>query len=177
MAEIPEKPIPPNNPPRLKQPEDYYIRKLLLKVPLSDVMTTPVATVRADAPFREVVRTMNDHRVRHIPIVDGHGRLAGLITQRDVYRIQSPRKLEDGRWYYDEAELDAVILSRVMNDKPFTLPPQARLAEALEKMVQFKYGCVPVTDDHRKVVGIVTQYDFLKLAVAILHEGDSERKK
>jgi len=48
------------------------------------IMTTPVVTVRADAPIEEVVATMERHQIRRILVVDGGGYCAGIIAQADV---------------------------------------------------------------------------------------------
>lgn len=51
---------------------------------LRDVMTTEVATVPAAATMAEVAGVMLERRVRRVPIVDPHGRLAGLVTLDDL---------------------------------------------------------------------------------------------
>ena len=42
--------------------------------------------------------------------------------------------------------------------------------EAAEILYRNKYGCLPVLDDDRKLVGIITEADFLRLAIALLHD-------
>ena len=47
-------------------------------------MTTPVVTVRADAPIDDVISTMESHQIRRVPVVDDGGCCAGIIAQADV---------------------------------------------------------------------------------------------
>lgn len=48
-----------------------------------DVMTADVITASPDAPIRDVMDTMTEHRIRHLPVVE-NGRLAGIISIGDV---------------------------------------------------------------------------------------------
>ena len=50
-------------------------------------MSKPVVTVRTDAPFAEVLSTMEEHQIRRLPVVDGQGSCVGIIAQADVARI------------------------------------------------------------------------------------------
>ena len=155
---------------KLKYSEDYYVRVLLNKVPLKDVMTEKVISIREDAPFHEVADKIMKNSIRHLPVVDQDNKLIGLMTERDLYKIQSPRRLEDGTWYYDQEILDNFILKDVMIPKPYVLKPENTVAEAILKMVQKKYGCIPIVDYKDMLCGIVTYVDLLKLAARILEE-------
>ena len=155
---------------KLKYSEDYYVRILLNKVKLSEVMTSPVISVKENAPFHEVADKIQRNKIRHLPVVDKDDRIIGLMTERDLHKIQSPRKLEDGTWYYDPAMLDNFNLTHVMIKDPLTLHPDDSVAEAILKMVQKKYGCIPVVDQAGKLCGIVSYVDLLKLAAQIIEE-------
>jgi len=50
-----------------------------------EVMTQPAISVAADAPLAEVVRLMERHRVKRLPVVE-HGKLVGLVTRADLLR-------------------------------------------------------------------------------------------
>lgn len=155
---------------RLSHPEDYYIRVLFKKTKIQEVMTSPAVSVRAHEPFQKVVALMEEKHIRHMPIVNDQGQLIGLLTQRDVYKIQSPRKLEDGHWYYDKEDLARVKLSEVMIKNPFRLRPDNTFAEAVTGMAKGKYGCIPIVDNNDRLCGILTQFDFIKIAEQILQE-------
>ena len=47
-----------------------------------DVMTDEVVTISPDEPMLEAGRLMREHDVRALPVVDGEGRVAGLVSQR-----------------------------------------------------------------------------------------------
>ena len=50
------------------------------------------------------------------------------------------------------------------------LRPDTLLREAAEILYRNKYGCLPVLDGDNKLVGIITEADFLRLAIALLHD-------
>lgn len=128
---------------------------------LKEIMASPVVTVRAGDSFSKVAEKLRAKGIRHLPVLDDHGRVVGLITQRDLYRTLSPRIAEDG-FCYDPAMLDGFILRRVMTPDPHTLGPEDSVAQAVGVMAMHKYGCIPVVDAEKKIVGIVTETDILK---------------
>ncbi len=59
----------------------------LLAEPVSSVMTPDVHTCLPGAGVEELARTMTDHRVRHVPVVDG-GQLVGIVSIGDVVKAR-----------------------------------------------------------------------------------------
>lgn len=152
---------------KLTHSEDYYIKILLTKTKIKEIMTASPISLKINARFSRVVTLFNKHKVRHLPIVNNDGKVVGLMTQRHLYKIQSPRKLMDGGWYYDKQALDNVELYAVMVKNPFTLHPEDPISDALAPMVRNKYGCIPVVDKKDILCGVVTQHDILKTALQI----------
>jgi len=48
------------------------------------LMTTPVVTVRPDTPIAVVARTLLDHDITQVPVIDGNTCLVGMVRQRDI---------------------------------------------------------------------------------------------
>ena len=55
--------------------------------PVSKVMSTPVTTIRADAPVADLVAMMSDLGLRHIPVVDDAARLVGMVTRAELVAV------------------------------------------------------------------------------------------
>ncbi|MEN6587967.1 MAG: CBS domain-containing protein [Sulfuricella sp.] len=53
------------------------------ETPVSAAMTAPAVTVTGDAGFAEIVRAFRQHDGRGIPVVDGEGRLLGMLLRKD----------------------------------------------------------------------------------------------
>jgi len=141
------------------------IKQFLWDVKVQEVMVSPVITVKETDDFAMVQEKIALYDVRHLPVVNESGTLVGLITQRDLYRIHSPRRLEDGSWYYDDEELHQFLLMKVMTPKPFTLKPDNFLYEAIEATVLHKFGCIPIVDESNKPCGIITRDTILKFLI------------
>jgi acetoin utilization protein AcuB len=138
------------------------IKELLQNTLLKDVMIKKVVTVDHNDEFHVVWEKMATFGIRHLPVVDDAGGVVGLISQRHLYKIHSPRHLEDGSWYYDKEMLNGFILKNVMFKEPFTLKPTNTLEDAMKPMVESQLGCIPIVDDYRTPLGIVTRVDIIK---------------
>jgi CBS domain-containing membrane protein len=55
--------------------------------PVSTVMSSPVTTVTVDTPVARLVALMSDRGLRHLPVVDDDGRLAGIITRAELIAV------------------------------------------------------------------------------------------
>ncbi|HOW58162.1 MAG TPA: CBS domain-containing protein [Candidatus Omnitrophota bacterium] len=138
----------------------------MLNVPIKEMMESRVITVQQDSLLSEVEEKMRKHGIRHLPVVDREGRLMGLFTQRDLYRILPSRLKEEDP--IDQEILRRHTLRDVMHKVPESLSPEESISKAVSLMWDKKYGCVPVVDTENKVVGIITAMDILHFAVHFL---------
>ena len=69
--------------------ERDYTRKVALQgrnsrdIKVSDIMTANVVTVSPKTGTRECMSVMSQHKIRHLPVVDG-GQVVGMISIRDL---------------------------------------------------------------------------------------------
>ena len=138
------------------------LKEILKATRIKEIMATPAITIHERDEFHVVYDKFETYDIRHLPVINDAGTIVGLISQRQLFKVHSPRKLEDGSWYYDKEELDEFILKNVMEANPFTLRPEEDLHKALGLMVNSKLGCIPIVDDNRRPAGVLTRADFLK---------------
>ncbi|VAX37147.1 hypothetical protein MNBD_UNCLBAC01-760 [hydrothermal vent metagenome] len=155
----------------MKYKESHYVRELLNKITLEELMTKNPVMIEVDDPFHMVDEKMRQNNVRHLPVVDIDGKLVGIISQRDLYRTRAPRVRPDGSRYYEEEILDEFILAHCMTKNPFALYENNTLATAILEMSKTKYGAIPIIDDDKHVKGIMTAHDIIRKASEILKEG------
>lgn len=139
-------------------------------LPLKEIMTKDPVTLNIDEPFCRVAQIFQERDIRHLPIVNSKGSILGIISQRDLNRITSPKKNPAGDFLYDPEELAKYILKQHIIQKVITLSPNDTLEKAVELMATQKLGCVPVVAPHGEVVGIVTVTDILNLFLKNLRE-------
>ena len=139
------------------------LREVLNNTPVRDFMILPPIILNYNESFSRVEQILREKGIKHLPILDENGRLGGLITLSDLYRTCSPRRTLDGSYVYDKAQLDNFILKNVMTKNPRTLKADNTLKDALEVMTSGGFGCLPIVDDDRRIVGIVTQTDIIRI--------------
>ena len=59
-------------------------KNVQLDQPLEKVMTKNVVTLQENCSINEAIRTINGHRIRHLPVVNQKGRLVGLLSVREL---------------------------------------------------------------------------------------------
>ncbi|MEF3698195.1 CBS domain-containing protein [Desulfolutivibrio sp.] len=118
---------------------------------VTDIMTARPLSLGENDSLGTASRLMQDMFIRHIPIVDADGRLTGLLSQRDLLAAAHRKD-------------DSAPIKEIMCTNVTTVGPQESLRRAAEIMIYNKFGCLPVVVDGRPE-GIVTEADFLKLAI------------
>ena len=132
-------------------------------------MKTQLVTLKPEDPLRDAVSLEMQKKIRHIPVVDGAGKLLGIVTDRDIKRaLPSPLTGALARQEYDDV-LDKTAVSKVMTKEPASVSPDATLADAVKIMFEKKIGGLPVVENG-KLVGIFTQTDALALCLELLQK-------
>jgi acetoin utilization protein AcuB len=125
-------------------------------------MRTDVISVKMDSKLGEAMELCASRRIRHLPVVNDQGKLAGLVTDRNLRSYVSPRVGTISENNADRETLDRrvhVIMIRTI----VTGWSSMTLAQAAALMLDHRVGCLPVVDNERRLVGIVTTTDFLRI--------------
>lgn len=105
-------------------------------------------SVHEHAPMADVVEEISTRHLGMTCVVDGAGRLLGVITDGDLRRALAKRQLQ----------LDASA-SRYMTPSAVTIGPEAVAAEALKLMEQRRITALPVVDAGRRLLGVIHLHD------------------
>jgi IMP dehydrogenase len=66
--------------------------------PVTEVMTSPVHFAPPSTTLKEAERLLHEYRVEKLPLVDNDGKVAGLVTLKDIMKItQFPRATKDSK--------------------------------------------------------------------------------
>lgn len=128
-----------------------------------EIMTSRPITVGPQETLQGALELMAMKRIRHLPVVDAKGQLAGLVTDRDLRRAAPSPLFPTGD--DTQAQLDSVTVERVMVKAPTTVAADAKLEDALRLFVDKKFGALPVLQGGR-LVGIVTPIDVMRAWLA-----------
>lgn len=130
---------------------------------VDEVMTRDVATLERNEKLLIADDVMRLGRIRHLPVVDSDGLLVGIVSQRDLFHSGLLRALGYGSHARHQA-LDGLVVKEAMKTEVVTIAPDASLTQAANIMLKEKIGCLVVVEA-QKIVGILTESDFVKLAV------------
>lgn len=126
-----------------------------------DVMSKDVATIERNEKLMVADDVMRLGRIRHLPVVDADGALAGIVSQRDLFHSGLIKALGYGTHAQRQA-LDMLVIKEAMKTEVLTTTPETELADAARLMLEKKIGCLVVLEDG-KIVGILTESDFVRL--------------
>ena len=119
-------------------------------------MTVGPHVITSRHTLAEAHQTMRERGVRHLPVVDD-GHLKGVVSQRDLYLLETLRGVDAARELVEEA----------MSSDPYVVTPEAPLEEVAEAMATQKHGSALVVE-RATVIGIFTTTDALKALVSVL---------
>jgi len=134
---------------------------------VGELMTSKVFTLLKSDSLSDVRALMDLARIRHIPVTDGEKHFLGLVTHRDLLECAVSHLADIKREERNEIE-SAILVGDIMRTDVTTTTTDALLADAAQILYRNKYGCLPVLDDRKILVCIVTEADFLRLAIALL---------
>jgi CBS domain-containing membrane protein len=130
---------------------------------VSDLMTRDVKTLGRNDSLKSADDILRLGRIRHLPIIDDDGNLAGIVSQRDLFHGGLLRALGYGSHAREQA-LEGLTVKEAMKTEVVTTRPEETLASAARSMLDRQVGCLVVVDG-AKIVGILTESDFVKLAL------------
>jgi CBS domain-containing protein len=142
------------------------------------IMTRSVITIPPDAGILEAARTMLQHHVSGLPVVDAAGKLTGIVSEGDFIRrneIGTQRKR--GRWLrvlLGDSAVDYIQehgrkVSDVMTSDPITVSEDATLEEIVDIMETNGVKRLPVMRGD-KLVGLVSRANLMQAVASLARE-------
>ncbi len=131
---------------------------------IGQVMSRSLFTVHPDDVVDLAASLMDWEHIRHVPVEDHDGRLVGIVTHRQLLRMVGRGLRGDDK---------PIAVREIMKDHPVVVSPDTPTQEAIETMRKNRVGCLPVVDGE-KLVGIVTETDFIRVAADLLDRWLSE---
>ncbi|WP_042381046.1 CBS domain-containing protein [Streptacidiphilus melanogenes] len=138
---------------------------------VDDLMTREVTSVQADTPFKEIAEILTEQEISAVPVLDGSGRLVGLVSEADLLRKQAAQTEPEGRGpalrsaSEFEPGVAAATAKDVMTAPVFTAHSGWSVVEAARAMKQHSVKRLPVVDGTDRVIGMVSRRDLLRVFV------------
>lgn len=135
-----------------------------------DWMTRNVITITPDTTLPEAHHLMVDKRVRRLPVMR-KGLLAGIITLGDVRGAEPSGATSLSIWEVNYL-LSKLKIEEIMTRNLLSISPNATIGQAAEVMLEHKVSGLPVVDEAKKLVGIITESDIFRLVVQAWRQGE-----
>lgn len=124
---------------------------------VSKYMTTQPYTIEKKDSLMSAINMMEEHRIRHLPVVDG-GEIVGILSDRDITLVQTLR----------EVDPETTTVEQAASFEPYITKPDALLNDVCDHMAAHRFGSAVVCDG-KKLVGIFTWVDALQALSELLN--------
>lgn len=143
---------------------------------VADVMRTDVLTVAPGDAIATVARLLAEQNLPGVPVVEG-GEIVGIVTEADLIAreadVTAPTVVpffdallvgDAGRDFDEDVRRAlAVTAGELMTSPVYNIKASATLAQLASLMLDRRVNPVPVVDDDRNLVGIVSRADLIRL--------------
>jgi acetoin utilization protein AcuB len=153
---------------------------------VKDIMTEQVITLEEQDDVDRAMKVMQKGKFRHLPVVERQKKLVGIISDRDILRIlpyrkgqRKPQSEVFRAELFDVEPHEPVVrqqVYRIMSRDVIHVQPDCGFYEVVKMLHEMKISCVPVVDEDKKLIGIVTVTDVMRglLAAYALFEKASD---
>jgi CBS domain-containing protein len=152
-------------------------------VKTSEIMSRQVVSIGPAAPIREAIRLMLEHRISGVPVVDGAGKLVGIMTEGDLLRrfetgterrhrpwlefFLGPRRLAE-----DYVKTHGRRVEDIMTREVVSIGLDTPVGELVQVMESRRIKRLPVLDGD-VLVGIVSRADLMGAVARVLDRGEA----
>ena len=118
---------------------------------VKDLMTKNVSSCRPENNLAELAKVMLNQRCGALPVVDGSGRVTGIITDRDICLALGTRNMRASN-----------VLARDVSPRGYiSCSPNNDVRDALKTMATQEVSRLPVVDEAGQLVGIISIDDVI----------------
>lgn len=136
-----------------------------MQTTVADVMTLRVIAARENAEFKYIVEILRANRVSALPVVDGHNRVLGVVSETDLLVKEAENAPHRAGWRLPatERKAAAALAGELMTSPAVTIGPDAPVAEAAALMSARRVGQLPVVNAANHLIGVISQVDVLSV--------------
>ena len=142
-----------------------------------DVMTKKVVSLLPYDKLAAAIDLMQEHECRHVPVTNEEGKLLGIISDRDILRhlhYTGKRAIGMQKGFRDhlfKTDADFVNLEmtliNIMSLRITYVLPDINICDAVKTLHKLKLSCLPVVDEQKKLLGILTMTDLMSELLTI----------
>jgi CBS domain-containing protein len=124
---------------------------------VAELMQRKVKTVGSDVTVAEAIVSLADAHISGMPVVDGHGKVIGILSTTDVLAAEAEAGDDPGR----RSLLENTAVRDIMTPRPYTIGAESDVRDAARQMLYADVHRLFVAEGD-KVVGVVTTTDIVR---------------
>ena len=136
---------------------------------VGDRMSKNLITAGPEMTIFDAKNLMMEKNIRHLPVVDGGGKLIGIVSDRDVRDSMPSTLLKKPDYDITLGKIGNHLIGDIMTRNPMTIYGYYTLQDTLLVMQQKKVGALPVIDEEGYLTGILSMRDLLAAFVNIMN--------
>lgn len=129
-------------------------------------MSQPVITVDPEMPIMDALNLMKSRNIRRTPVVDKHGKLIGIVSDKDLLNAGPSDATSLSVWEINYL-VGKIKVKQVMTRAVLTVEGDTPIEEAARIMVDNKVGGLPVMKQD-EIVGVITESDLFKILLELM---------
>ena len=144
--------------------------RMAARIPVRDVMTRSVVTIKRDADLHEAARILSENRISGMPVVDDNNRVIGVVSEADILILAGLKREHTFKDILRNILGEPVTAKKggdkvgdVMGFPPITSKADDDIGEVAKILDDRRIKRLPVVDDEGKLIGIISRADILKV--------------
>ncbi len=125
-----------------------------MKTTAQDIMSTELLTIQEGFSLEEALKILLNNRITGMPVVNKNQELIGVVSEYDLM-VQISEMIQP-----EKADLSVPFK---YSHTATSIPSTTELSEIIAMFIDKKYRRLPVVDAKKKLVGIITRRDLMKL--------------
>jgi CBS domain-containing protein len=126
----------------------------MMKTTAQDIMSTELLTIQEGDSLEEALKILLNNRITGMPVVNKAQELVGVVSEYDLM-LQISEMVHP-----EKADLSVVFK---YSHEVTAIPSTTDLNDIIKMFIEMKYRRLPVVDAKKKLVGIITRRDLMKL--------------
>ena len=137
------------------------------RIPVRQIMTSDVITIRPDRLVADAAELMEEYGVRHLPVLDEDDCTVGIVTDSDIREAETAGSVLSS--YEPEVNAEWLTVADIMTTDVVTISPDASVGELAVTLIDNKVGGIPVVEPDPQfpkrlyLVGIITETDIFSM--------------
>ncbi|KAB2946952.1 MAG: inosine-5'-monophosphate dehydrogenase [Candidatus Methanoperedens nitroreducens] len=143
--------------------------RIALKIPVSDVMTKDVITIKKNAGLHEAAGLLSENKISGMPVIDEENHVIGIVTEADILcmaGIKSDHTFKDILMHILGEPIprrkNCETVADVMTSPAITIKPEADIREVARILDEKRIKRLPVVDEENKLIGIISRANIIR---------------